>query len=241
MCYAQPRPAPTVRVAVYDFVEPDGYRTHLVGRRAAETVCLLLSERGRWEVVSRPALLRQCAVEGAVAPYAIAYVQMFGHRLQAPLALCGAVRSCVVNPARGTVQVTLVGELIETLDGGGLQSVTTVGSSARGRGETVALDELVDRAIAEAAADLVAALHNFDPVTAPVMADVTEGKLILDAGRKVGLTPRAKMLAYRRQGENWSFVAVLQVQSVMEDLAHATLLASDEGIRPNDVAVLVAR
>jgi len=241
MCYAQRRPEPPVWVAVYDFIEPGGYGGHMVGRRAAEAVYGLLLAQHRWKVVDRAVLLRQCAAEDVRAPYAVGYLQMFGHRLDAPLALCGAVRNCIVNAERGSVQVTLVGELTETIDGNSLQSITTVGSAVRGRGETVALDEVVDRALTQAAEDLVAALCNFDPLAAPVMADVAEGRLLLDVGTKAALTPRAKMLAYRQTVDGWSLIAVLQVESLTEDIAHARVMAQKEEVRPNDRAVLVAR
>jgi len=241
VCYAQRPAEPIVQVAVYDFIEPGGYAGHMIGRRAAEALYGLMLAQRRWEVVDREVLLRQCAAEHVAPPYAVGYLQMFGHRLDAPLALCGAVQNCIVNPQRGSAQVTLVGELTETMDGNSLQSITTVGSYVRGRGETIPLDEVVDRALTQAAEDLAAAFCNFDPVTAPVMADVAERKLLLDAGTKAGLTPRAKMLAYRQAANGWSLIAVLQVESLTEDIAHARVVAQKEDVRPNDRAVLIAR
>jgi len=240
-CYGQQQPTPTVRAAVYDFTEPRQYEGHIVGRRAAEAVYALMADKGRWEMVARPLLLRLCEAEGAFAPYGIGYVQMFGDRLDAPLAVCGLVQNCIVNPERGSAQVTLVGELIETLEGNSLQSTTTVGSSERGAGEAVALDEVVDRALVQAAEDLVAAMCNFEPLTTLVMAEVTATKVLLDAGTKAGLRPGAKMLAYRRDGDGWKVVGALQVESATEDMAHAMVTTEAEAIRPNDRAVLVAR
>jgi hypothetical protein len=241
ICYGQDQPAPKVRVAVYDFTGPRHYQGHMVGRRAAEAAhALMLGER-RWEMVNRAALLRLCAREEASPPFALGYLQMFGEKLEAPLALCGFVENCIVNPERGSAQVTLVSELIETIEGGSLQSITTVASSERAAGETLTLDEVVDQALTQAAEDLVAAIYSFEPLAAPVMADVTEAKVLLDAGTKAGLAPGAKMLAYRRAGDDWVVMGALLVESVTEDISHARVTAQREAIRPNDRAVLVAR
>lgn len=241
ICYAQVQETPTVRVAVYDYTGPRQYEGHMVGRRAGEAVHALMLVERRWEMVNRAALLRLCAAEEASAPFALGYLQMFGDKLEAPLAVCGFVQNCMVNPERGSAQVTLVSELIETMEGTSLQSITTVASSERAGGQTLALDEVIDQALTQAAEDLVAAIYNFEPLAAPVMADVTEGKVLLDAGAKAGLAPGAKMLAYRRAGDDWVVVAALLVESVTEDLAHARVTAQREAIRPNDRAVLVAR
>jgi len=238
---AQEADAPAVRVAVYDFIEPNDYQGHLVGRRAAEAVQFALAERGAWELVERGALLRECAAEGVSAPFGVGYLQMFGRRLNASLAVPGLVQACAVNPQRGTAQVTLVCELIEAIGGEGLGSFRGVGSARREPEETVALDVVLDRALTEAAANAVDAMMAFDAWTTTVMARLGDDQALLQPLGEDRIKPGDKAIVCRREPRAWVLVAVVEVLRSDNTTVRTRIVSELSTPQANDVAVCVGR
>ncbi len=223
------------RVAVFDFTEPAERPGRLVGRRAADAVFAALGEVGWWQRVDRAAVLLACADEGLAPPFGVGYLQMLGERLRAPLAIVGLVQACRVNAAGRTAQVTLIAELVETLGGNSLASVRGV-ASARAENEPLALAQVVDRALTEAAGDLVRALTNFEPTGGQVVTVLPDGRVVLDVPEKPGVRPGDTLLVLRR-GEA---VGALKVETVHLTVTHAQTLTGEE-FRGGDRAVLVAR
>lgn len=238
---AQSADLPAVRVAVYDFAEPGDYGGHLVGRRAAEAVQVALAATGAWELVDRGALLRACAAEGAEAPFGVGYLQMFGRRLDASLALAGLTETCAVNPGQGTAQVTLVAELIEAIGGEGLGLFRGVGSSSRGAEEAVTLDEVLDRALTEAAGNLVVHLTSFNAWSTTVTARMGEDQVLMQPRAEPQVALGEKAIVCRRGPEAWTLVAVVEVQRADETSVRARIVSQLSAPQPHDVAVCVAR
>lgn len=232
---------PVVRVAVYDFTDPSGYRGHLVGRRSAEAVQAALAGSGVWELVERSALLRQCAAEKVEPPFGVGYLQMFGRRLDASLAVAGLVESCAVNPARGTAQVTLSAELVEAIGGETLGSFRGVASASRGADEGAALDQVLDRALTEAAGNLVAELVSFNGWHTSVSARMGEDQVLLQPLAAGTMAVGEKAIVCRREPQAWVLVAVIEVQRVDELGARARVVSQLSPLQPQDVAVCVAR
>ncbi len=239
---AQTADAPEVYAAVYDFAEPSGYGGRMIGLRAAEALHSALAEAGPWRLIKRPDLLRQCASEDVRAPFGVGYLQMFGRRLNAPLAVCGLVQNLVVNATRGSAQVTLVGELIETSDGNSLASVRAVGSALRDGDATVALDELIARALVEATGDLALALSAFDAWTTTVVTGLSPTSAMLNTPADTDVQPGTKLLVFRPAGGGWSIVAAAQALRGDKNTIRVKILTeAAEALKPGDVAVAVAR
>ena len=142
---------PRPRASVFDFTEPAGWPARLVGWRAAEALHAALTEADRWDLADRAVIVKACAEQGLEPPLGVGYLQMLWDRLGTPLAVTGLVEVCEVNPVRRVAQVTLVAELAETGGGASLRSVRGVAAAPAARDEVVALDQLVDRALAQAA------------------------------------------------------------------------------------------
>lgn len=232
---------PTVRAAVYDFTDPADYEGHLVGRRAAEAVHTALAATEVWGLVERAALLRACAAEGVEAPFGAGYLQMFGRRLDASLAVVGLVQTCAINTERGTAQVTVVAELIEAIGGEGLGSFRGVGSAARGADETVTLDEVLDRALTEAAGNLVVTLTAFNAWSTAVSARMGEDQVLLQPLADPRIAMGEKAIVCRRGPQAWTLVAVIEVQRADDTSVRARIVSQLSPPQPNDVAVCVAR
>ncbi len=239
---AQEAEPPAVYAAVYDFVAPGRYEGHMIGRRLGEALHASLASEAPWTLVPRNDLLRQCATEGVSAPVGVGYLQMFGRRLNAPLAVTGMVQNLVVNQERGTVQVTLVAELLETIDGNSLTSVSAVGSASREGDATMAMDEILDKAFMEAVGDLGSALSAFDPWVTTVLTGMNAQKAILNAPADTEVQTGTKLLVFRQAGGGWSIVGALQVTRGSKDTIRAKMLTtSEDPLRTGDVAVAVAR
>lgn len=228
-------PVPVPRVAVYDFTDRTDCAGRLAGRRAADAVACALGDAGRWEVVDRGRLLRECGREQLRPPLGVGYLQMLGDRLGAPLALTGRVEVCALNRRRGAAQVTLVAELLETLGGGSLASVRGV-ASARRTEEPAALGEILDRALVGAAAEVVSALSRFEPTSAPVTTVLPDGRAMLDGPEEPPLRAGDEMVVYTGEKP----VAVIAVESVRLTVVHARTMAG-EVPRMGGRAVLVNR
>lgn len=234
---AQPeREIPRPRAAVFDFTEPTSWPGRLVGRRAAAAVHAALAEDGRWDLSPRAVVVKACEDEGLEPPLGVGYVQMLGERLGTPLAVTGLVEVCAVNPTRRSAQVTLVAELIETPGGASLRSVRGVAAARAARNEAVTLDQLVDRALVQAAGDLVRALTNFDPAVARVVTTLPDGRVVLDAPDRSDIRPGDVLMVF--SGERSS--GLLRVQSVNLTVVHAQVV-SGEDFRGGQQAVVVAR
>ncbi len=240
--HAQTVDAPEIYAAVYDFAEPSGFAGRMIGLRAAEALQSALAEAGQWQLIERPALMRQCASEDVRAPFGIGYLQMFGRRLNAPLAVCGLVQNLVVNETRGSAQVTLVGELIETIDGNSLASVRAVGSASRDGDEAVAFDEIIDRALVEATGDLALALSAFDAWGTTVVTGLSPTSAILNTPADTDVQPGTKLLVFRPAGGGWSIVAAAQLLRGDKNTMRVKVLTqAAEALKAGDVAVAVAR
>jgi len=226
---------PAPRVAVFDFTEPAERPGRLIGRRAADAVFAALAESARWRTVDRAAVLLACADEELAPPFAVGHLQMLGQRLRAPLALAGLVQVCEVNATRRSAQVTVSAELVETLGGSSLAAARGV-ASARAEGEPLAPAQLVDRALAEAAGDLVRALTNFEPTGGQVVTTLPDGRVVLDVPEEPGLRVGDALLVFRG-GEP---AGALRVEAVSLTVTHARPLAGED-FRGGDRAVLVAR
>ena len=199
-------------------------------------------EAGQWQLIERPDLMRQCASEDVRAPFGIGYLQMFGRRLNAPLAVCGLVQNLVVNETRGSAQVTLVGELIETIDGNSLASVRAVGSASRDGDETVALDKIIDRALVEATGDLALALSAFDAWHTTVVTGLSPTSAMLNTPADTDVQPGTKLLVFRPAGGGWSIVAAAQaLRGGKNTMRVKVLTQAAEALKPGDLAVAVAR
>ena len=238
---AQAPEVPVVRAAVYDFSDAPGCAGRLIGRRVAEALNTALIQRGQWEMADRPSLLRECAAQGVEPPFGVGYLQMFGRRLEAPLAIAGLVQNCVLNERRGAAQVTLVCELTETVDGNGLRSFKGVGSAAMAQGETEPLDVIVDRALVEAAGDLAVALSGFDAWTTTVMATLEDGQVLLNApaGRRVQVGE--KLAIYRREADAWALVGFVEIARGDEMVLHTRMVSTSIPPQINDLCIAVAR
>lgn len=228
--------APRPRAVVFDFTEPDGWPGRMVGRRAAEAVHAALAEADRWDLADRAVVVKACADEGLEPPYGVGYLQMLGARLGTPLAVTGLVEVCEVNPTRRAAQVTLVAELVETGEGASLRSVRGVAAAQAARGEAVTLDELVDRALAQAAADVAQALANFEPAEGRIVTTLPDGRVVLDAPERPGMRPGDVLLVFA--GERSA--GLLRVQSMTLTVVHARVV-SGERFQGGQRAVLVAR
>ena len=234
-CGADEPALPAPRVAVLDFTEPAQRPGRLIGRRAADAVFAALGASGRWRTVDRAAVLLACADEGLAPPFAVGHLQMLGDRMRAPLAVAGLVQVCEVNAGRRTAQVTLIAELVESLGGSSLASVRCV-ASARAGDEPLALGQLLDRALGEAAGDLVRALTNFEPTGGQVVTTLPDGRVVLDVPEQPGVRPGDGLLVFRGREP----VGALKVETVTLTVTHARPLAGEE-FRGGDRAALVAR
>ncbi len=240
--HAQAVDAPEVYAAVYDFAAPSGYAGRLIGLRAAEALHGALADGGPWQLIKRPDLMRQCAAEDVRAPFGVGYLQMFGRRLNAPLAVCGLVQNLVVNEQRGSVQVTLIGELIETIDGNSLASVRAVGSASRDGDETVALDEVIDRALVEATGDLALALGAFHAWRTTVVTGLSPTSAMLNTPADTDVQPGMKLLVVRAGAGGWGIVAAAQVLRGDNNTVRVKVITqATEALKAGDVAVAVAR
>ena len=227
---------PRPRAAVFDFTDPAGWPGRLVGWRAAEAVHAALAEAGRWGLADRAVVVKACADEDLEPPYGVGYLQMLGARLGTPLAVTGLVEVCEVNPRRRAAQVTLVAELVETGEGASLRSVRGVAAAQAAHGEAVTLDELVDRALAQAAADVAQALANFEPAEGRIVTTLPDGRVVLDAPERPGMRPGDVLLVFA--GERSA--GLLRVQSMTLTVVHARVV-SGERFHGGQRAVLVAR
>ncbi len=228
------------RAAVFNLLDDGNYPDRLIGRRAADAVFVALIEEAPWELVSRTRLQRLCEAEAARAPFAIAYLQMLGHRVRAPLALTGVVEVCEVNKGRGTAQVTLLVELLETLEGATLASKRGVGSARRSDDEVAPIDQIVDRALSDAARDAVRKLTTFHQGTAMVAATLPDGRVMLDGPDEPALEVGSKLLVYRGADPRREMIGALEVKESRLTVIHAQPLAGEE-FRQGDRAVVVAR
>ena len=238
---AQPDQTPTVRVAVYDFTEPDDYEGHLVGRRAAEGTQVALAAAGLWDLVERPVLLHECAAENLTAPFGVGYLQMLGRKLNASLAVTGLVQTCAVNPDRGTAQVTLKCELIEAIGGEGLGWFSGVGSAKRGDGEAATVEEIVDRALIEAAGNVAASLMSMNQWATSVMARMDNGQLMMQPVAEPRIAAGEKAIVCRLAPDGWRLIAVIEVQRADDTSVRARVVSQLSDPQTNDVAVAVAR
>lgn len=226
---------PTPRVAVFPFADPGDLPDRLLGRRASDAAWAALQEQAPWELVDPGWLLRLCESEDARAPFALGYLQMFGQRARAPLAVTGAVENCQVNFARGVAQVTVAIELVETVEGLKLASGRGVASAKREDGEV--LGQAIDRALVEAGADAARELTSFDPLSAVVVATLPDGRVMMDGPREPRIKPGSKLLVFRR-GEGP--IGTVEVKTSRVTVLHAQPIAG-EGFMQGDRAVLVAR
>lgn len=232
---AQPeRATPAPRVAVFPFTAPGELTQRMVGRRASAAAHAALAQSGPWEIVEPAWLLRLCEAENARAPFAVGYLQMLGQRARAPLAITGSVENCQVNPDRGTAQVTVAIDLVETLNGARLASSRGVASAKRADAEV--LGQAVDRALTEAAADAVREITSFDPLAAMVVTTLPDGRVMLDGPQEPRIKPGAKLLVFR----NSEPVGSLEVKTSKLTVLHARPLAGED-FRQGDRAVVVAR
>lgn len=230
---------PQPRVAVFSFLDPLEQPGRMIGRRAADAVFGWLEEEGPWQVVSRGAVDRLCEDADARPPFAVGYLQMIGHQADAALAVTGVVEVCEVNAQRGTAQVTLLVELSETMDVASLASVRGIGSAQRA--DAVApIDAIIDRALAEAALDVVRKLTTFDAASAMVAASLPDGRVMLDGPEEPPLATGSRLLVYRRIGGGHEMVGALSVREVRGSIAHARPLAGED-FRQGDRAILVVR
>lgn len=232
----QPQP----QAAVFSFLDPADDPGRMVGRRAADAVFAVLSDEGPWELVSRGTVERLCEAAGVQPPFAVGYLQMLGQQTAAPLAVTGIVEICEVNSQRGTAQVTLLVELVETMDGASLASHRGIGSARRGADEAAPIDEIVDRALTEAALDAVRKLTTFDAASAMVAAMLPDGRVLLDGPEEPPLRVGSKLLIYRRSGAGHDVVGAVEVRESRLTVVHAAPLAGED-FRQGDIAVLVAR
>jgi hypothetical protein len=231
-------PPPTPRVAVLAFMEPQETPDRLIGRRASDAVWTALEAEGPWELVDAGWLLRLCEAEEARPPFAVGYLQMFGHRASAPLAVTGAVENLVVNVERGVAQVTLSVELVETSGGTRIAKTRGVASARRESGEV--LGQSVDRALMEAAADAVRELTSFDPLSAVVVATLPDGRVMMDGPREDRIRPGSKLLIYRRARTGAEAIGTVEVKTSRLTVLHAEPIAGED-FRQGDRGVVVAR
>lgn len=222
------------RVGVFPFTDPADLPDRMIGRRAGDAAYAALKAESPWELVDPGWLLRLCENESVRAPFAVGYLQMLGQRASAPLAITGWVETCQVNPERGTVQVTLAAELVETLGGVSLASGRGVASARREAGEVVG--QVIDRALTEAAGDAVRQLTSFDPLTAVVVASLPDGRVMMDGPREPRIKPGAKLLVFRGD----KIVGTVEVKTSSVTVLHARPI-SGEGFFQGDRGVQVAR
>ncbi|MGI5816683.1 MAG: hypothetical protein ACOX9R_01155 [Armatimonadota bacterium] len=225
---------PATRVAVFPLTDPVDLPDRMIGRRAGDALHVALAAHETWELVDSGWLLRLCEVEGARAPFAVGYLQMLGQSARAPLAVAGTVEVCQINSVRGIAQVTLVVELVETLGGERLASARGVASAKRAEGE--AIDQVIDRALTEAAADAARDLTSFDPMMAIVIARLPDGRVMMDGPQEPRIREGSKLLVFR--GER--VVGTVEVKTSRLTVLHAEPITGDD-FRQGDRAVLVAR
>jgi hypothetical protein len=231
---------PEPRAAVFGFMEPVASQGRMIGRRAADAVFVALADEAPWRLVERAEVERLSEAAGTSAPFAVAYIQMIGHQCSAELAVTGVVEVCEVNAQRGTAQVTLLVELVETLDGASLASHRGIGSAQRPAGEVATIDEIVDHALSEAARDVVRRLTRFDAASAMVAAAMPDGRIMLDGPEEPALRVGSKLLVLRRMGDEHAVVGALTVLESRLTVVYARPLAG-EGFRQGDRAIVVAR
>ncbi|MCD6361596.1 MAG: hypothetical protein J7M38_12135, partial [Armatimonadetes bacterium] len=138
-------------------------------------------------------------------------------------------------------QVTLVCELIEAIGGESLGSFKAVGSSARGRDEVVTLEEIVDRALIEAAGNMAEKLTSFNAWSTTVMARLAEDQVMLQPLEDVEIEVPEKAIVCRRTPEGWRLIAVVEVRQANANSIHARVVSGLSAPQPNDVVVCVAR
>ncbi|MFO8081953.1 MAG: hypothetical protein R6V07_16850 [Armatimonadota bacterium] len=231
-------PPPTPRAAVFAFMEPQETPDRLIGRRASDAVWTALEAQSPWELVDPGWLLRLCESEEARPPFAVGYLQMLGHRADAPLAVTGSVESFTVNRDRGVAQVTLSVELVETLGGTRIARSRGVASARRESGEV--LGQAVDRALMEAGADAVRDLTSFDPLSAVVVATLPDGRVMMDGPREDRIRPGSKLLIYRRTRTGAEAIGTVDVKTSRLTALHAEPIAGED-FRQGDRGVVVAR
>lgn len=226
------------RVAVFEFAEPDESSNRMVGRRAADATWLALHSEGVWELVESEWLRRTCEEAQASPPFGLGYLQMLGDRVRAALAIAGQVQVCELDVERGTAQVTLTAELIETLGGESLAAYRGVASSRREPGEM--LDHALDRALTEAAANLARSFASFHPAAAIVLATLPDGRVMLDGPAEPAVQPGAKLLVYRASRAGTVVSGSLEVKTSQLSVLHAVQLSGEKPVQ-GDRAVVVAR
>jgi len=229
---------PPPRVAVFALPDPAELPDRMIGRRAADAVYDALAAESPWEPVDPGRLLRLCESEGVEPPLAVGYLQMLGQRASAPLAIGGRLEACEVNAGRGTAQVTLLVELVETLGGASLAQARGVASAKRETAE--ALDEAIDRALVEAAGNAARELGSLDVAEAVVVATLPDGRVLMDGPLEPRIRVGAKLLVFRGGAAQPEVIGALEVKSSKLTVLHARPLAG-EGFFQGDRAVVVAR
>ena len=234
-CCAQDAPSDLVPVAaVFPLADPADLPGRMIGRRAADAVWAGLRAEAPWELADAAWLLRMCESEGVRAPFAVGHLQMIGQRMRAPLAVAGLAENCRLNPERGTAQVTLLVELVETFGGSSLATARGVASATREPGEP--LDAALDRALTEAALDVARQLVSFDAASAIVVTTLPDGRVLMDGPAEPRIKEGSKLLIFR----GVEAIGAVAVKTSKLTVLHADPLVG-EGFFQGDRGVVVAR
>ena len=235
-------PAPTgpqPRAAVFAFNDLGAYRGHALGQRAAARVQTELRNTGRFALIARADVRRECAALDLRPPFAVGNQQQVMARVGADVAVTGVVQNCALDAHNATANVTLIGELTEAIGGEQIAVVKAVGAAHAEHKSPVPADELVEEALAAAGKQLAQSLTAGPLITGKVVAHIAgDERVTLEADAPGSFVAGMRALIFRRKDDGgWELGAVASIESVQKPRATGKLLSAKGQLKEGDVAV----
>jgi len=230
---------PKPRAAVFAFHDLGAYKGHALGQRAAARVQTELRETGRFVLIARADVRRECTALDLRPPFPVGYQQQILARLGADLAITGVVQNCTLDARNSAANVTLIAELTEAIGGEQVAIVKAVGAAHAERNNPVPADELAEEALAAAGKQLARSLTAGPLITGKVVAHIAgDERVTLEADAPGSFVAGMRALIFRRKDDGaWELGAVASIESVQKPRATGKLLSAKGQLKEGDVAV----
>jgi hypothetical protein len=228
-----------VKVAVFEFNDLSGYAGHVLGARAAARMQVELRDSGRFTMVPRADVRRECAALDLKPPFAVGYQQQVLSRLGAILSLTGTLRSCRIDAKSATASVTMVAELSELAGGEQVAILKATGVAQGDRKKPVAADVLVEEALATAGREITRSLTAGTQVKGKLVSASAEGqKITVDADAGTAFVAGMKALLYHRKDDGtWGYAGLAGIEAADKTAAQGKVLSARGDLKEGDLVV----
>jgi hypothetical protein len=228
------------RLAVLELHNRSDYRGHMMGRRAAEGLQAALGSIGRWELIERGQVRRECREMDLQPPFAVGYQQALGHKLRADMLLTGYVEQVRISSGDGTVAVHLALDIVDRICGQPVASLQAQGSARRTKTNPSPTDVIVSKAL-QAACLEAAEIASTMPLYSAVVTSISGGAISLDTVQPAAAAVGDRLLLYRMSGEPTGprLVGVLMVTEVERGRVQTAVMGTAGELYREDTAVCV--